>query len=346
MEAIKMNLFDVPKSAIGLAHEINQGARDLVSVSCRTLLSAVLPRRSTRREEFRTSFWEVRRLLRTAIGEDRASIERDLRAFFGSISNRSDEIQRALIVWIDLIEVLVQRAEARHGATPGRGQLKATEVKEAIHYLIRDQHLALPGIPKLLEQVVIDTLVDWTVDGVVLLANRYGLWIDASKPQRGTRRFFSRVRQWLRQIWMLMFIFVAWLVAKISEQRATLSPDIKEYIDAVRQEGLIIKGPQFFKGVTDLLVWVGAHRTVLLSFLEIVFTAVQEAEGYLNLTGPEKKAYVRDLVLAVLDELGFEQRVGLFSGLIESTVESTIEASVHIFNKRGAFSHRSKLATL
>jgi hypothetical protein len=341
MEAIKMNLLDLPRSAIGLAHEINQGARDLVSVSFCTLLSTVLPRPSTRREELRTSFWEVRRLLRTAIGEDRAGIDRDLRAFFGSISNRSDEIQGALIVWIDLIEVLVQHAEARHGATPGRGQLKATEVKEAIRYLMHDQHFALPGIPKLLEQVVIDTLVDWSVDGVVLMANRYGLWIDATKPQTGTRPFLSRVRQWLRQIWTVMFIFVAWLVAKISEKRATLSPDIKDYIDAVRQEGLIIEGPQFFKGVTDLFVWIGTHRPLLLSFLEIVFTAVQEAEGYLNLTGPEKKAYVRDLVLAVLDELGFQQRVGLFFGLIESTLESTIEGSVHIFNKRGAFSHRS-----
>ena len=336
-----MNLLDLPKTAIGLAHEINQGARDLVSVSFCSLLNTVLPRPSARREKLRTSFWEVRRLLRTAIGEDRASIERDLRAFFGSISNRSDEIQRAAIVWIDLIEVLVQHAEARHGAIPGRGPLKAAEVREAILYLIHDEHLALPGIPKLLEQIVIDTMVDWSVDGVVLMANRYGLWTGATEAQPVTRPFFSRVRQYLRQIWTFVFIFGAWLAAKISEKRATLSPDIREYIDAVRREGLLIKGPQLFKGATDLIVWIGTHRTLLLSFLEIVFTAVQQAEGYLDLTGAEKKAYVRDLVLALLDELGFQQRVGLFFGLIESTLDSAIEASVHIFNKRGAFSHRS-----
>src|ERR1041385_4569685 len=45
------------------------------------------------------------------------------------------------------------------------------------------------------------------------------------------------------------------------------------------------------------------------------------------------------VVLAALDELGFTQRTGLLFAILDSTIHTSIEGSVHLFNKRGLFSH-------
>jgi homoaconitase/3-isopropylmalate dehydratase large subunit len=73
--------------------------------------------------------------------------------------------------------------------------------------------------------------------------------------------------------------------------------------------------------------------------VEVTSAAVQQAEVYVSLTGAQKKAYARDLVLAALEELGFEQGTGLLFSIIDSTIQSSIEMSVNLFNKRGVFSN-------
>jgi hypothetical protein len=110
--------------------------------------------------------------------------------------------------------------------------------------------------------------------------------------------------------------------------------------EAIVQEFKLGLRGELFHGVADLLVWVSSRRRTLMVLVEVVSAAVHEAEGYLSLSGPEKKAYARDLVLAVLDELGFAQRTGLLFAIIDSTINSAIEGSVHLFNKRGLFTHR------
>jgi hypothetical protein len=77
----------------------------------------------------------------------------------------------------------------------------------------------------------------------------------------------------------------------------------------------------------------------LIATLEIVFEAVQKAEGRFDLSGPDKKLYARDRVLATLDELGFTERDGLIFAAINSLLDGMIEVAVHLFNKRGIFRH-------
>ena len=145
---------------------------------------------------------------------------------------------------------------------------------------------------------------------------------------------------------MWLFLFIPWLFERIRralQRPVVIPPEVKAAIDALEREALIINEGKIFHAVTDLLVWVSSRRRTLMILVEVVSAAVQEAEVYMELSGPQKKAFARDLVLAVLDELGFEQRTGLLFAIIDSTINSSIEASVHLFNKRGLFSHGASM---
>jgi len=97
--------------------------------------------------------------------------------------------------------------------------------------------------------------------------------------------------------------------------------------------------------VGRVLEWISAHRAQLLAAFELAIVAVEEAEAYIQLSGPDKKAYAEKLILAVLDDLGFQERTGLLFALVNSLISSSIEATVSLFNKRGVFSHRGVAMT-
>jgi hypothetical protein len=66
---------------------------------------------------------------------------------------------------------------------------------------------------------------------------------------------------------------------------------------------------------------------------------VQEIEGFLEATGPEKKAYAKQVVFEVLGDLGFDSSNFFFSVKVEAGVDMAIDSIVHLFNKRNVFSH-------
>jgi hypothetical protein len=342
MEAPAVKLSSLPHTTIEVTRGISRAAIELVAFPF-WLLGIVFPaERPTRREELRSNISEIRRLLNTAIEE---GLDTELAGVLNFLARHSEQIQRAVVVWIDLIDVLIQNAEKRYGATRGLGQLKAAEVKEVVRHLMRDRKFDIPNVPRFLEPVIIDLLVDWTVDVVVLMANRYGLWVERG-TQTTSRSFFAILWLRLRRRVRLLFLYFLWLYGRARQalQRPMIiRPEVKAAIEAVEREGLIVNQGQLFRGVADLLMWVSARRRALMVLVELVSAAVQEAESYLTLSGPQKKDYARDLVLAVLDELGFKQRTGLLFAIIDSTIHSSIEASVHLFNKRGLFSHDSSV---
>lgn len=340
-----MKLSNLPHATIEITRGVGRAAAELVVLPFRLLgfPFRVEHERPTRREELRSNIWEIRRLLHTAIEE---GLDKELASVLNFLAKHSEEIQRAVVVWIDLIDVLIQNAERRYGNTPGMGQLKAAEVKEVVRYLMRDHKFDIPNVPRFLEPVIINLLVDWTIDVVVLTSNHYGLWVE-KETHTTSRSFFAVLWLRLRRRVRLIFLFLIWLYGRIRQslQRPmVIRPEVKAAIEAVEREGLIVNQGQLFRGVADLLVWVSSRRKALMVLVEVVSAAVQEAESYLTLSGPQKKAYARDLVLAVLDELGFKQRTGLLFALIDSTIHSSIEASVHLFNKRGLFSHGSSVS--
>jgi hypothetical protein len=289
------------------------------------------------REHLRVTIAHIRQLLDVAASE---GLDKDLLQGLNTLANRRAEIEKAVIVWVDLVEVLVRETEKRYGAKAGLGRLKSAEVKEAVRFLLRRFHLKLPNVPEVLEPVVVDLAASWIIDALVQIFNRYGLWDTTNPSPTATARVFMFLRSvWRGAIWPLLSPLVR-LFVRIWERlrvSAPISPELRAALDAIEREGLIVKQQELIEWFVELFRWIGSHRKSILAIIEVVFTAVQEAEKFADMTGPEKKAFARDLVLAVLDNLGFVQRGGLLFAIIDSLIGSAIESAVHIFNKHNAF---------
>jgi len=338
MEAPEVTARSMPDTTLGVVRDFSNVAFELAQVPIALLLSPFLSGRSNRVEELRGDIVELRQLLRIAKDE---GLDKDLAAALNFLAEHSKQIQRAFVVWIDLIEVLVQDAERRYGATRGMGDLKAAHVKGAVQYLLRNKSLDIPDVPKFLGPVVMDVVIDWSVDVAVLLANRHGLWVERDSTAK-QHSLLTTIKLQLRRTARSVLGLIFWVYVRIRQamqREVIISPEIRAAIDAVRREGLIVHHRELFKGVAELLVWISAKRKTLMVLVEVTSAAVQQAEVYVSLTGAQKKAYAYDLVLAVLHELGFEQGTGLLFSIIDSTVQSSIEMSVNLFNKRGVFSH-------
>jgi hypothetical protein len=338
MEASEVRARSLPDATLGVVRDVSNVAFELARVPITLLLSPFLSGPSNRVEELRADIVELRQLLRIAKDE---GLDKDLAAALNFLAEHSKQIQRAFVVWIDLIEVLVQDAERRYGGTRGMGKLKAAQVKGAVQYLMRNQSFDIPDVPKFLGPVVMDVVIDWSVELAVLLANRYGLWVEKDSIAK-PRSLLTTIKLQLRRAAQVVAGFLFWVYVRIRQamQRdVIISPEIKAAIDAVRQEGLIVHHRELFKGVADLLVWISAKRGTLMVLVEVTAAAVQQAEVYVSLTGAQKRAYAYDVVLAALYELGFEQGTGLLFSIIDSTIQSSIEMSVNLFNKRGVFSN-------
>lgn len=338
-----MKFSEKARKAQDITRGLNQTATILVQTGLLFLGALIGEARPTSQQvHLRSTIWKLHQLLHDAMGD---GMDRELVIFLNSLSQNSDEIQRAVIVWVDLIEALVQNTERRYGSKSGRGSIKAAEVKEVVRYLLRTDKFALadPTGPNFLMPVIIDIIVGSTIDQIVLMANQYGLWVDTKpSPQSFQARvviLWKRLLQFLQPLW----IAPAWLVNRIwfaLQERVSLSPAVQSALKAVEREGMLVDETQLFKGMADGMVWIGTHGKQLIASFELVFAAVHEAEGFLVLSGPEKKAYASDLVFAVLDDAGFKLHGGLVYAIIHALVNAAIEAAVHIFNKRAVFTHR------
>lgn len=334
-----MSLSRLPDDAEDLARGLGQAAGEVTLLPMSLLFSLFGRGSSGRRAELRETVWEVQQLLRTALAE---GLDEDLTKTLNFLARHDEEIQKAFVVWFDLIEVLVQHAEQKYGPAPGLGQVKAAEVKEIVRYLMRSRRFDIPDVPRFVEPIIVDLFVDWTIDVIVLMANHYGLWVEGRSSETG-RSIFARIRLRVRRALGaggLVLLAVYERLREAFRRPVVIPAEVQAALEAVERDGLIVSQGQCFRGVADLLLRVSTRRRSLLALLEVVFAAVQQAETYLSLSGPEKKAYARDLVLAVLDELGFKQRTGLLFAIVDSTISSSMEGSVHLFHKRGLFTHR------
>jgi hypothetical protein len=338
MEASEVKAKNLPDTTLGVVRDVSNVTFELARVPIALLLSPFFLGRSERRKELRADIVELRQLLRIATEE---GSDKDLAAALNFLAEHSKQIQRAFVVWMDLIEVLVQDAERRYGSAGAMGELKAAHVKGVVQYLMRNRSFDIPDVPKFLEPVIIDVVIDWSIDVALLLVNRYGLWVEKGSTPKARSLLTTVKSQFRRAVLGVVGLFF-WVYVRIRQtmqREVMISPEVKAAIDAVRREGVIVHHQELFKGIADLLVWVSAKKRTLMMLVEVTSAAVQQAEVYVSLTGAQKKAYARDLVLAALAELGFEQGTGLLFSIIDSTIQGSIETSVNLFNKRGIFSH-------
>jgi hypothetical protein len=287
----------------------------------------------------RATIWRLRQLLHEAMGD---GTDHELVDLLNSLVQRSDQIERAVVAWVDLIEVLVQHTERRYGSQPGRGRIKSAEVKQVVRFLLNTDRSARQAttIVGVFEPIVMDIIVTWIVDGMVLAANRYGFWEDADPAPQSLMARLGLAWHWVLRLFEPLAVRLALLVRDIwlsFQRRVPLSPAVRSALKAVQAEGTLINREQFFAGATNTIVWIGTHRKQLIASLELVFAVVHEAESFGSLTGPQKKIYARDLVLAVLDEAGLNLSNPLIFAIVDALVRGAIEATVNIFNKRGVF---------
>ncbi len=298
---------------------------------------------SPQRVHLRSKIERMIRLLRDALG---GGVELELASALKTLAQHGDEIQRAVVIAIELIQLLAQGAERRY--PEGHGRLKKAQVKAAIRYLLRAERADIPKVPDYLEPLFIDVAVDWSIDLVVLITNQHGLW-DVREPAPFSARAvlvlaLRRLAELTRPLWLLAVSVLAWIL-EATQNRATLTPEIRQALDRAASEGLISKKRALVGEVPAALVWLGDHREQVTAAFQLVFEAVQEAESFLTMTGPEKKAYARDLIMATLEELGFPVG-GLFSMIVEAMIDGAIESAVNLFNKfptgSPVFKHRKK----
>jgi hypothetical protein len=81
------------------------------------------------------------------------------------------------------------------------------------------------------------------------------------------------------------------------------------------------------------VVWVAKHGDQVTAVFQWLSEAVLEAESFLTKTGPEKKDYARELVLARLEEIGIPVGEDLFSSILRAIIDNLINATVSLFNK-------------
>jgi hypothetical protein len=291
---------------------------------------------TSQRSRFRVEIWKIRRLLRTA---SEGNIEKDISEILRTILDNRARWERAIVVWVDLIEVLVQTEEQKFGPKQGLGPIKKAEVKEVISHLLQGAHFKIPRVPDFLMPALLEIGADWLVDTIVFIANRYGFW---KEPEGSVeiKSLLALIQGWLKTLLRPVTIAAAWIATKVWRWFHTptkLSPNVLLALEAVEREGLLSSEKEVLTWIGNLFQWFGDHRTQLTAMSEIVFFVVQEVEEYTSLTGPEKKAYAMDLMFAVLDELGFQERAGLMFALIESMTSTGIEVAVHLFNKEGIF---------
>lgn len=284
-------------------------------------------------------FSHLVRLFRSALGSGEAD---ELVSLLNAFTNNREQIQIAFILWLDLIEVLVQTAERRYGAARGQGKIKTREVKAVLKYLLESGRFSLPKLPQPLARLVLDSVIEWAIDLIVLQANRYDLWEIEPIPRSVRSRLWDAVKRATLAVVMRLANLLARFVdgvQRLLEPKPAISPALSAALAAIEREGAIVGQQDLIVRVSRLFIWVGTHRAELVNVSEVVFGAVEEVEFLLTMTGVEKKQFARDLIWSVLEEMGFAPRSGLLEAVMDSVIDLLIESSVHFFNKRAAFEH-------
>ena len=297
---------------------------------------------SPEREDLRNEVWKMISLLREAKG---GGVSQEFAKRLKFLDDHRDEIQRGLIAGICLIEVFVQDAER---ARPrGGGKIKKAQAKSAMFHILTSAKLDIPGVPPILQPLVIDIIVDWSIDALVSVANDYALW--GSDPPEPGGRLRSSIMIWLKRaidpLWQPVAEFLIRMVTSM-KYREPLPPELRAAVLRVERDGLVATKNLLLKSGTDFLKFLGEHRSQAAAGVKLVFEAVHLSESFLSLSGPDKKKRARDLIIATLEDLGFPVGSGLIGVIVECLIDTGIESAVSIFSARApeAFKHRRTLA--
>lgn len=301
-------------------------------------------RPATRREteiqrRAREAVWKLRRAYEDAVDADAGAVVRD---FFANAPS-FEEMREAFVAWTNLLEVLVQETEIDYGTAPGRGRIKASQVKAvAIRVLVDQPGLRIPRVPPFLTPLLVEAVVDVAVDAVVLVLNRNSLWEPAPRgPFKGGfftwvfrsllslgRRFMRwapivRLGDWLRRV-------ARWWVF----QSHPVSPAVQAALDRIsRTEGATLD--RVLRRKVKAVEWIADNARAVVALVDVVAVAVQEAEWFASLSGREKKEFVTEMVVEFLYELELIGGDGTLSNILARRVLDMVIDAVHsVFDRR------------
>jgi hypothetical protein len=280
---------------------------------------------------------EIKRLVGLLRESMSGGVYEDFKAGLREIVLHRNEIQKSFVASINLIGVLTHTAE-RRDPRPKRGWLKKAQVKAAISYLIKADKFELPNVPVYLQPYVIDIVVDWSIDFVVVISNKNGLWEEGEEHVRTSigatiGEFLCQLAKLTQPIWGKILEFFAFLWEALQE-RTVLAPELKKALDQAVSAGLVKQIRAGVGRAPELVVWVAKNRAQVTACFELVSEAVQIAETLFASpkSGPEKKAYARDLIMSTLRELGSPLGSGLFALIAEGLIDTLIDSAVKLFN--------------
>jgi hypothetical protein len=287
------------------------------------------PRPDLRRRQLAV-LWRLRAAYRQA-----SSGPLTLNEIFARLATESDGLRAAMVVWVDAIESMIQGVESLYGPKPGLGPVKAVQVKAAIVYIVEVDE-RLPRSTPLMTAPALEAAVSWVVDGVVLILNQHDLW-DLSPDQRLELSYWFRLRTRVNGC----ILDLMGRVNRLLEGRTELLPQVRALADKIARD----KNANLLARVSDaidFMLWFIQNRRQLLGLWDLVAAATVEAEAFIQMSGPEKQQYARELVLLALQEQHETWSDAVvqnpFAGAI---IDFAIDSVVRIFNKRGMFSSPS-----
>lgn len=251
--------------------------------------------------------------------------------------------QRVLVAWVGAVNILIQEVEAHCASQPGEN--KKLLVKAIARRLVRKSRLSLPMVPRWAEPLVIDGVVDIGIDFAVALNNRNDGWqLDEVAPGGLLQRlhwWFSMLSARLaRGLGALLrpvlkcaaLLYLAWTNLRL--RLDPLPPDLEDMLAGIDGTGIGRDLQALRDFVTAAASWLHENRERILAFLDLAADVTREAEWFGGLDGPDKKAYARQLLLAVLADMGVQIDSGLGAGLIRFGVDQLIEAGVVLMHGR------------
>jgi hypothetical protein len=294
---------------------------------------------SPQRTALRADVLRMIALLREAMG---GGVAAKLAALLKTVVDNRSQIQRGIIAWVRLVEVLVQEAE--RGQRKGGGGRKKALVKAAAFRILNTKEARLPGIPPYLYPLVMDVAVEWMIEAIVQAENGYALW--DSSPEADVWSPLADSISWLKQaisgVWQGVVRFVLTTYTAI-KYREPLSPELEKALASVETTGLLADKNSALRSGMAFLKFVGDNGERVIAGVKLIFEAVQQAETFLELDGPGKKQYAHDLIIATLEDLGFPVGSGLFGLIASALIDTGIESAWSIFTERApeTFKHRS-----
>jgi hypothetical protein len=281
-------------------------------------------------ERIRLSLWQLQAAFNTLSHPiDRGKLHDAL----ADVSFLAQRFRDEIIVWISFMDELVDKAERLYGSDPGRGQYKQQQVKAALLYVARREGLQLPLVPGVFQPIVFSYAADVLIAFVVSQVNINGLWDRdiPRRPARMTLRLTAPVASAATRGLDTGGRFLLGIAWRIIAWLNRLSPELRASVEAMR---LDVRGT--LNALGGIARFAAEHPDIVRALAQIFSIATQQAEAFVEMTGPQKQAYVRELILAFLDQLGIDLD-GLWGTFVKAFIDVMIDATVSLFNRRGLF---------